>query len=78
MAMAVHDDLLSRDIVQTPYTCFGRLREADPVHDNELYEMRFITRCDDLVWLTRCPQRFSNAVCSPSMRRCGDATWSVA
>ena len=62
MATAVNYDLFSRDIVQDPYTYFGHLREADPVHFNELYEMWFITRYDDLVWLTRHPELFSNAV----------------
>ena len=40
---------------------FKRLREEDPVHWNELYETWFITRYDDLVWLTRHPELFSNA-----------------
>jgi cytochrome P450 len=62
MATAMNYDLFSRDIVQDPYTYFGHLREADPVHFNELYEMWFITRYDDLVWLTRHPELFSNAV----------------
>ena len=62
MATAVNYDLFSRDIVQDPYTYFGHLREADPVHFNELYETWFITRYDDLVWLTRHPELFSNAV----------------
>jgi cytochrome P450 len=62
MATAIHDDLFTRDVVQDPYTYFGRLREEDPVHFNELYETWFITRYDDLVWLTRHPELFSSAV----------------
>jgi cytochrome P450 len=62
MATAVNYDLFTRDVIQDPYTYFGRLREEDPVHFNELYEMWFITRYDDLVWLTRHPELFSNAV----------------
>ncbi len=62
MATAVNYDLFTRDVVQDPYTYFGRLREEDPVHWNKLYEMWFITRYDDLVWLTRHPELFSSAV----------------
>lgn len=62
MATATNYDLFTHDVVQDPYTYFGRLREEDPVHFNELYEMWFITRYDDLVWLTRHPELFSNAV----------------
>lgn len=62
MVTAIHDDLFTRDVVQDPYTYFARLREADPVHWNELYETWFITRYDDLVWLTRHPELFSSAV----------------
>jgi cytochrome P450 len=55
MATAVNYDLFTRDVIQDPYAYFGRLREEDPVHFNELYETWFITRYDDLVWLTRHP-----------------------
>jgi cytochrome P450 len=40
-------------VVQEPYEDFGRVREADPLHWNELYELWLITRYDDLVRLTR-------------------------
>ena len=62
MATAINDDLFARDIVQDPYTYFAHVREADPVHWNEPYETWFITRYDDLVWLTRHPELFSSAV----------------
>jgi cytochrome P450 len=62
MATAINYDLFTRDVIQDPYTYFGRLREEDPVHFNELYETWFITRYDDLVWLTRHPELFSSAV----------------
>ncbi|PON17357.1 cytochrome P450 [Candidatus Entotheonella serta] len=62
MATAINYDLFTHDVVQDPYTYFGRLREEAPVHFNELYEMWFITRYDDLVWLTRHPEVFSSAV----------------
>jgi cytochrome P450 len=62
MATMSNDDLFTQDVIHDPYTYFGWLREHDPVHWNELYEMWFITRYDDLVWLTRHPELFSNAV----------------
>ena len=62
MATATNYDLFTRDVIQDPYTYFGRLRDEDPIHWNELYEMWFITRYDDLVWLTRHPELFSSAV----------------
>src|SRR5918911_1988665 len=59
---AMHDDLFTREVTADPYTYFGRLREEDPVHWNELYELWVITRHDDLVWLTRHHELFSSAV----------------
>jgi cytochrome P450 len=62
MLTAIHDDLFTRDVTHDPYTYFGRLREEDPVHWNELYELWVITRHDDLVWLTRHHELFSSEV----------------
>ena len=62
MATAMNYDIFTRDVIQDPYTYFGQLREEDPIHWNELYETWFITRHDDLVWLTRHPELFSSAV----------------
>src|ERR1043166_10123264 len=63
MAMvAVNDDLFTRAVTDDPYTYFGRLREEDPVHWNEPYELWVITRHDDLVWLTRHHELFSSEV----------------
>ncbi len=62
MATAINYDMFTRDVVQDPYTYFGQIREEDPVHWNKLYETWFITRYDDLVWLTRHPELFSSAV----------------
>jgi cytochrome P450 len=42
-----------------PYGYFCRLRDEDPVHWNEKYEVWLITRYDDLVWLTRNDALFS-------------------
>jgi cytochrome P450 len=60
--VAVHDDLLGPDVVEDPYTYFGRLREEDPVHWNPLYETWVITRYDDVVWSLRRPEFFSSEV----------------
>jgi cytochrome P450 len=60
--VAVHEDLLGPDVVEDPYTYFGRLREEDPVHWNPLYETWVITRYDDVVWSLRRPELFSSEV----------------
>jgi cytochrome P450 len=60
--VTVHDDLLAPDVVEDPYTYFGRLREEDPVHWNPLYETWVITRYDDVVWSLRRPEFFSSEV----------------
>ena len=39
MMTAMSDDLFTREVTHDPYTYFGRLREEDPVHWNELYEL---------------------------------------
>jgi cytochrome P450 len=59
---AIHDDLFTREVTADPYTYFGRLREEDPVHWNEPYELWVITRHDDLIWLTRHHELFSSEV----------------
>src|SRR6266446_371880 len=62
MITAMSDDLLTREVTNDPYTYFGHLREEDPVHWNELYDLWVITRHDDLVWLTRHHELFSSEV----------------
>mgnify|MGYP000002825590 FL=1 len=62
MVTTINDDMFSADVIQDPYWYYGQLREEDPVHWNELYELWVITRHDDLVWLTRNHEQFSNAV----------------
>jgi cytochrome P450 len=62
MMTAMSDDLFTREVTNDPYTYFGRLREEDPVHWNELYDLWVITRHDDLVWLTRHHELFSSEV----------------
>jgi cytochrome P450 len=62
MFTAIQNDMFTPDAIADPYTYYGRLREEDPVHWNELYELWVITRHDDLVWLTRHHELFSSAV----------------
>jgi len=60
--VTANDDLFTLDVINDPYTYFGHLREEDPVHWNELYEVWVLTRHDDLVWLTRHHELFSSEV----------------
>ncbi|MEE8176482.1 MAG: cytochrome P450 [Acidobacteriota bacterium] len=62
MVTAINDDMFTGQAISDPYGYFGRLREEDPVHWNEKYELWVITRNDDLVWLTRHHELFSSAV----------------
>ena len=59
---AIPDDMFTPDVIADPYTYYGRIRDEDPVHWNELYGLWVITRHDDLVWLTRHHELFSSAV----------------
>src|ERR1700741_2905247 len=60
--MAMYDDMFTADVIADPYTYYGRLRKEDPVHWNELYDLWVLTRHDDVVWMTRHHELFSNAV----------------
>lgn len=75
MVTSFHDDLLAPEVIQDPYPYLAQLREADPVHWNELHETWVITRYDDFVWITRQPELFSSEVAkrSPDPSPSGDA-----
>ena len=63
MAMVLNnDDMFTADVIADPYGYYGRLREEDPIHWNELYDLWVITRHDDVVWMTRHHELFSTAV----------------
>jgi cytochrome P450 len=62
MGTKINDDMFTPDVIADPYTYYGQLREEDPVHWNEQYELWVITRHDDVVWLTRHHELFSSAV----------------
>jgi cytochrome P450 len=60
--VTLSNDMFAADVIADPYPYYGRLREEDPVHWNELYELWVVTRHDDVVWMTRHHELFSNAV----------------
>src|SRR5260221_13797876 len=61
MSIALQDDMFTSEAIADPYAYYGKLREADPVHWNENYELWAVTRYDDLVWLTRNHELFWSA-----------------
>ena len=62
MVTTISDDMFAPDVIRDPFRYYGRIRDEDPVHWNELYQLWVITRHDDLVWLARNHQQFSNSV----------------
>ncbi len=62
MVTTFNENMFAPEIMQDPYTYYGHLRDEDPIHWNELYELWVITRHDDLVWLTRNHEIFSSVV----------------
>jgi len=58
----IQDNLFTPEVIADPYAYYGRLREEDPIHWNEDYELWVVTRHDDLTWLTRHHELFSSAV----------------
>jgi cytochrome P450 len=62
MGSTVHDDMFTPNVIADPYSYYGRLRDEDPVHWNEKYELWVVTRHGDLVWMSRHHELFSSAV----------------
>ena len=62
MVSVINDNMFSEEVMHDPYRYYGHIRDEDPVHWNELYELWVVTRHDDLVWLTRNHEQFSSAV----------------
>ena len=60
MVTAIDDEMFTGRAIADPYGYFGQLREEDPIHWNEKYDLWVITRYDDVVWLTRHPELFSS------------------
>src|SRR3989440_5435587 len=62
MGTAVQDDMFTPEVIADPYAYYGRLRDEDPVHWNDIYALWVITRHDDVTWMTRHNELFSSAV----------------
>jgi len=62
MGSTLQDDMFTASVIVDPYSYYGRLRDEDPVHWNEKYELWVVTRHDDLVWMSRHHELFSSAV----------------
>jgi cytochrome P450 len=56
------DDMFAPAAIADPYHHYARLRELDPVHWNEQYQLWVVTRYDDVVWMIRHHELFSSAV----------------
>jgi cytochrome P450 len=48
MGSTLQDDMFTPNVIANPYGYYGRLRDGDPVHWNEKYELWVVTRHDDL------------------------------
>ncbi len=68
MVTAISDEMFSGEAITDPYSYYGRIRDEDPVHWNEKYELWVITRHDDLVWMTRHHELFSSEFWSRDKR----------
>ena len=68
MVTTINDNMYSAEVMHDPYHYYGQIRDEDAVHWNELYETWVITRHDDLVWLTRNHEQFSNSVLAKDPR----------
>ena len=49
MVTTITEDMFTAEAIADPYSYFGQLREEDPVHWNDKYEVWVITRYEDLV-----------------------------
>lgn len=60
--LGIDEDMFAPEVIWDPYTYYGRLREIDPVHWNDLHKVWVITAHADITWLTLHPEVFSSAV----------------
>jgi cytochrome P450 len=56
------DDMFAPAAIADPYRHYARLRELDPVHWNDRYQLWVVTRYHDIVWMIRHHELFSSAV----------------
>jgi cytochrome P450 len=61
MIPPISDDIFAPEVVADPHPYHRWLRENDPIHWNETYQAWIITRYDDIVWIFRHPELFSNS-----------------
>ena len=54
--------MFTPEVIADPYGYYGRLRDEDPVHWNDIYALWVVTRHDDVTWMTRHNELFSSAV----------------
>ena len=60
MVTAINEDLFAPEVIADPHSYFGQLREDDPVHWNEKYEVWVVSSFEHLVWVARHPEAFSS------------------
>ena len=60
MVTTINEDLFAPEVISDPHTYFGQLREDDPVHWNEKYEVWIVSSFEHLVWVARHPEVFSS------------------
>jgi cytochrome P450 len=56
------DDVFAEEVIADPHAWYRALRTRDPIHWNERYQVWFLTRYDDVVWMIRNNELFSSAV----------------
>ena len=62
MASTINDNPFSLEAIYQPYDFFARLRDTEPVHYNEEFEVWMVSSWEHLVWVTRHPEAFSSSV----------------
>lgn len=60
MTTELQQDMYGEEALADPYAYYGRLREQDPVHWNDMYRQWLITRYEDVAWMLRRPELFSS------------------
>ena len=62
MVSTINDNPFSLEAIYQPYDFFARLRDTEPVHYNEEFEVWMVSSWEHLVWVTRHPEAFSSSV----------------
>jgi cytochrome P450 len=58
----IDEDMFAPNVISDPYTYYGRLREHEPVHWNDLHKVWVVTCYEEITWLTLHPEIFSSSV----------------